>query len=61
MSERVTVNFKLDADKHIKLRILSQVSGQTVTNILTKLIDRFLDDNQATLDKYQFKREDLII
>ena len=57
----VRVNFLLDSEKHKDLMTLARISNITATDIITQLVDKFLQNNVELLNEYKSKEVKLIL
>ena len=57
----IRVNFLLDSEKHKDLMLLARISNVTATDIITQLLDKFLQNNVNLLNEYKSKEVKLIL
>lgn len=57
----IRVNFLLDSEKHKDLMMLARISNVTATDIITQLLDKFLQNNADLLNEYKSKEVKLIL
>ena len=57
----IRVNFLLDSEKHKDLMLLARISNVTATDIITQLLDKFLQNNTDLLNEYKSKEVKLIL
>ena len=57
----IRVNFLLDSEKHKDLMLLARISNVTATDIITQLLDKFLQNNADLLNEYKSKEVKLIL
>lgn len=59
--KHIRVNFLLDIEKHKDLMMLARISNVTATDIITQLLDKFLQNNADLLNEYKSKEVKLIL
>ena len=59
--KHIRVNFLLDSEKHKDLMMLARISNVTATDIITQLLDKFLQNNADLLNEYKGKEVKLIL
>lgn len=50
--KRVAMTLRLDAKRHLKLRVLAALQGRSCQNLLIEALDSYLDQQSAELDPH---------